>query len=314
MSTAKFVFTVDVEGAWQDLPQEQANFDPSPITAAIELLEAEINHLEFHFSKKIPVTWFFRCDDSVAHSMGCEEGLLIYFKDFIARRKQCGDIFGIHPHFYKLSNEMPLKWDIETSPEGQRALLLRAACAWQRYFGESPKLSRMGEALMSFAIAQTLDEIGIQVDSTALSGRERKGEGFFVNWLEAPNYPYKPSKKNYCHEALYGDSSFQFIEVPFSMLPLLASYDKEPLLRYLNLAYHPEIIHCGLSHLKDQQAIVSVVHPHEILSNREPSSLVAFQIETLKKNIENVLSEFNSLEFCTLFDNYFTQVFRHVVK
>jgi len=308
MSTVAFAFTVDVEGAWQDLPQEQANFDPAPITAAVELLEAEISRLEVFFSKKIPVTWFFRCDDSVAHSMGCQEGLLLHFREFIERRKNCGDAFGLHPHFYKLSDNSSSGWDIETSPEGQRTLLLRAASAWIRFFNEAPTLSRMGESIMSSTIAQTLDEIGIRVDATALSGRERKGDGFFVNWVGAPHRPYKPYKKDYRIAANIENASFRFTEVPFSMLPLLAPYDKEPLLRYFNLAYNPAIVKAGLCHLKNRHAFVTVVHPHEVYSNQQPGPLVTFQIGAIQKNIVNVASEFGDIRFCTLLDKVFKNV------
>ncbi len=312
MSSVPFAFTVDVEGAWLDFPLEQANFDPTPITAALKLIEDEIIRLEKLFSTKIPVTWFFRCDDSVAHSLGCEEGLLIYLQDFIKRRKLLGDAFGLHPHFYKQLDKNSAVWGVETTPEGQRALILRAAKAWKRFFNEPPKLSRMGEAIMSLAIAETLDEIGIDLDSTSLSGRERKGDGFFVNWLDAPHKSYKPCKQNYCKEATQTISSFQFTEAPFSMLPLHASYDKEPLLRYLNLAYHPEIVKKGLPFLTNKKSVITILHHHEIDAKREPGPLLTFQIDSVEKNIRNIISELGEIRFCTLLDNFFSKVVHNV--
>lgn len=300
-----FAFTVDVEGAWLDLPQEQAHFNPQPIVKALAVLENELAHLEVFFEQKIPVTWFFRCDDSVAHSMGCEEGLLIFFKEFIQRRKKMGDLFGLHPHFYKLRDRHSSQWEMEITPSGQRHLLLRAAQAWQRFFQEPPRLSRMGEAIMSLSIAQTLDEIGIQKDCTALSGRKRTGDGFFVDWLGAPEHPYRPCKYHYCQIGTHVASTFSFTEIPFSMIPIQASYDKSSLLRYFNLAYHSELIKNGLSYLKNKRSIVSVVHPHEIFSEKKPGELITFQVKTIKENIQNSLEQFGNLRFCTLSDSIF---------
>lgn len=289
--------TVDVEGSWLDNPQEQAAFDASPILSWLASLEEELLRAEDQHSTHIPVTWFVRCDDSVAHALGSPQGLLQVCADFVARRRAHGDVFGLHPHFY--SKDAQGQWFVTGEAHQQNAILDRAVTGWEQFFGERPILSRMGEALMTDTLARHLAHLGLLLDATALSGRQRQGAGYFIDWQGAPHQPYRPSRQDYRVPASGPEQALAFTEVPFSMVPIQAPYDTQPLLRYFNLAYHPALLAKGLPFLPKHTPVVAVVHPHELSRCQPAGPLVAFDPQALHDNLKNLKEHFGELEFVT---------------
>lgn len=291
---ARFAITVDVEGEWFNLPGEQGTFDVSKVIEAVQNLEQLFCQLESKVGIRVPVTWFIRCDDSVSMCTGDCSGLLKSLNDFILRRKAMGDEFGFHPHLYKHSQG---KWMPETDCDKQSDQLKRGALAWKSYFGSMPSLSRIGEALMNNAIAKTLDELGIEIDSTALEGRKRSDQGFHFDWVGTPNKPYYPSTADYRRPPINGECSRNFIEIPFTMLPLLGPNDKVSLKRYFNLAFKPELMIRAIETIEQSQSIVAVLHPHELLPNNNEHPLIAYSPNSLEKNIKNLCGVFEHIQF-----------------
>jgi len=293
----KLFLTVDIEGEWINLPGEQSNFDVNEVVKAVVHLESLIKVIECNYKIKIPVTWFIRCDDSVASVTGKEEGLLLALDDFIRRRKVLGDEFGLHPHFYVYKDGV---WQSEKNHQRQREQLYRAALAWKRYFGVSAKLSRMGEALMNNVISSSLVEIGVELDSSALVGRSRFDSGFQFDWTITPNTYYHPSTIDYRRPANMGEDSDKFIQVPFTMMPIKASYDASPIMRYCNLAYKNKIIKNVLKDLKKLDYVVMVLHPHELIEICDDHPLISHSPSALRENIESINRIFGGLNFALL--------------
>jgi len=257
----KLSLTVDVEGEWFELPGEQGLFDINKLQKALQNLEKLIDHLEHKIETKVPVTWFIRCDDSVAKVTGKVSGLLESLDNFISRRTAKLDEFGLHPHLYSFVRG---SWISETDPNIQREQIERAASAWKSYFGYVPKLSRMGESLMNNTIAHTLSKLGLEIDSTALASRKRFDNGFQFDWTGTPHSPYIPSKEDYRRPVNKGESPHSFIEIPFTMLPIMGLRDDKPINRYCNLAFKSEIIKDAAMKINQPINIVAVVHPHEL--------------------------------------------------
>jgi len=289
--------TVDVEGEWFELPGEQGSFDVNKLLKALQNLEILIDQLEYKIETKIPVTWFIRCDDSVAEITGKVSGLLFALDDFILRRTAKLDEFGLHPHLYRFDKG---NWISETDPNMQKEQIERAAIGWKSYFGSMPKLSRIGEAVMNNCIANILSELSIEIDSTALSGRKRFDNGFQFDWTGAPYSSYIPSKKDYRRSAIDREPAHSFVEIPFTMLPIIGALDESPIMRYCNLAFKPEVIQKAIREIYQPENIVAVVHPHELLSSNRQHALIAYQPKSLEKNIENLSDTFGDLNFTLL--------------
>lgn len=289
--------TVDVEGEWFGLPGEQGFFDLDKVVAAVRHLEVLLERLESKIGVKIPVTWFIRCDDSVAVTTGVAAGLLQELDSFISRRATRGDEFGLHPHLYRFSQG---KWTSETNPAGQKAQVERAALAWKRYFGSAPKLLRMGEAMMNNSLAGCLDELDIEVDASALADRKRFDNGFQFDWTGTPTSPYRPSVEDYRRPAKNGETARRFLEIPFTMFPILGNHDEIPIKRYCNLAFRPDLLKSAVQRMKKAEDIIAVVHPHELLSGDHRHPLIAHNPTSLEENILNFSRIFGGLEFTLL--------------
>lgn len=296
-NATEIALTVDVEGEWFELPGEQGSFDLNKILIAVESMEKGLDRIESRIGTRIPITWFVRCDDSVAVTTGEASGLLQSLDGFIQRRTLMGDVFGLHPHLYRLSQG---KWVPETSPDRQQEQVERAVMAWEKYFGSGPKFSRMGEAVMNNTLATCLGKLGIEIDSSALPDRKRYDSGFQFDWTGTPTSPYCPSVDDYRRPAVNRESAHRFVEIPFTMLPIMGPQDKEPIKRYCNLAFRPDLIKSAVQSIKIPERIIAVVHPHELLSGSHQHPIIAHNPAALEENILHLSSIFGDLDFTLL--------------
>ena len=262
--------------------------------AAVQHLELLLDRIESRIETPIPVTWFIRCDDSVAATIGEASGLLHTLDKFIERRSAKGDEFGLHPHLYRCIGG---KWIPEDIPALQTEQIERAAMGWQRYFGSTPRLTRMGEAVMNNAIAKCLDGLGVEIDSSALSSRKRFDNGFQFDWTNTPASPYHPSVEDYRRPAIGDELSHRFIEVPFTMLPIKGPQDKESVKRYCNLAFNAELIQAAILTIEKPELIVAVVHPHELLISDHKHPLIAYDPTSIEINITNLRYIFGDIDY-----------------
>ena len=295
----KFSLTVDVEGEWLELPNEQSLFDIDKVVFAVEKLEHELIRIQDSIGQKIAVTWFFRCDDSVAYTTGKLTGLVQRMDRFIGRCLDKGDDLGFHPHLYQNKSG---KWKSEIDPIEQCKQIDRSVSAWTRHFGSRPNISRMGEALMNPVLAEHLDSVGIQIDSSALPGRKRYDSGFQFDWSITPEKLYRPSKEDYRREVKKGENHYGYTEIPFTMLRTKSSIDEREINRYCNLAYRPDIVSEAIKKMKDTSTIVSVVHPHELLPSGRSHAIISNEMSSLSINIKLFLDRFPVINFVTLSD------------
>jgi len=296
-SATSLALTVDVEGEWFGLPGEQGSFELQKIVDAVRNLELLLERMESGLGVRIPVTWFIRCDDSVEAVTGAVSGLLQSLEGFIVRRSALGDEFGVHPHLYRLQEG---QWVSETGSDRQIEQVERAVRAWESYFGSLPAVSRMGEAVMNNSLANAINELGIACDSSALAGRKRFDSGFQFDWTGTPSMPYHPSTVDYRRPAENGEAKYRFLEVPFTMLPITAPIDLNPVNRYCNLAFRPELIESALKSMATPDRVIAVVHPHELLTSIHQHPLISHSATSLKKNILSLTAAFGELKFVLL--------------
>ncbi len=243
-------------------------------------------------TKTLPLTWFVRVDNQL-HTIYGDSGYLLDHYSFIwSSCKNNGDEIGWHPHLYKQQGNL---WTQETDAATLKKNLTQAHGALKKR-GFTPTSVRIGDAFGSNAIFSILDDLGLRCDSSAMPGRVRTDGERTIDWTGTPNLPYHPSRTDYRKT---GNPSLKILEVPMSMVPVQASYDKEPYSRYVDLTFFHEALKPGLQNfLKTADLLVTISHPSTVLPHvaMKPHGLLSFNATEFCKTFEFIISECKRLE------------------
>ncbi len=229
----------------------------------------------------IRYTWFVRCDKQLEALFGDPAYLFGRYQALWKQRGSRGDEVAWHPHLYEhdltvLHDELRLIDD------------LRECFHAARSTGFPITTSRMGRAFCSNGLVRTLEDLGLQIDSTALPGRKRTDQYNAIDWENTPQHPYHPSKRDY---RVPGTEALRLLEVPMSMIETKATYDAHPLRRYVNLTFKNDVVRDSLrKYLGTSDLLVTIMHPAEVLPiQRHP--LLSFTIDDVKRNLDTILEE-----------------------
>jgi len=261
------------------------------IDDGIPIIDGILGQLRDSFGGRACSTWFVRCDDQLQNITGEHAYLLRHFRDCWLQHEDAGDEIGFHPHLYKQTDT---GWKQETDESALKSQVFRAYAA-MREAGFKGRVSRIGEAFSSNAVMNSLDELGIMCDSTAMPGRVRRDSTRHIDWGGTPDLPYHPGRADY---RLPGADSCALVEIPMSLVSTMASYDREPLRRYVDLSFHHHILIDGLSAiLPTVSTLVTVTHPSTILSGiaAAPHGLLSFSAAEFARNLQFILSECNRI-------------------
>ena len=73
-------------------------------------------------------------------------------------------------------------------------------------------------------------------------------------------------------------------------IPMKASYDKEPISRYVNLSFKTEVLFQNMAeYVRGNDSLLSITHPFEVLSPGQ-HGLIAYDMEVFKKNIQELVA------------------------
>ncbi len=154
------------------------------------------------------------------------------------------------------------------------------------------RIVRIGECVMTDELMRAIDQSGILIDSTAIALRKRGDDEKCFDWAITNNDFFYPSVSDYRTK---GTPHLKVMEVPMSTILMKAPYDKEPLLRYFNLAFKTDILfHNFSSYVEKHNSLVTITHPFEVISKGN-HGLVAYDIKTFHSNIEEMVK---SVEAC----------------
>ncbi len=230
-------------------------------------------------------TWFVRADDQIGYYFGENAYLFSEYKNYWVQLLAKEHEIEWHPHLYEFDGE---KWNQQVDPD-RLDQQLKASLESIRKKNWEIKASRIGEAYFSNSIAQSLRDLGILCDSSALPGRIRKDGARSIDWLSSPFTPYYPSEKDY---RIPGTSEDGLLEIPFSMVEVKADYDTAPLKRYVDLSFWHNSLRKGLSNAIEANAILTtIVHPSSILPSLslKPHGLLSYSLQEVKKNIDFII-------------------------
>jgi len=254
--------------------------------SGIYLIRKHINKLEKKYQIKLPLTWFVRCDDQIKYYKKKSTWLLEKYKNFWENELSIGSELQWHAHLY---NKTGQNWKQKTKLNEIKKELRKNLSEVKKFY--SPKCIRIGEAYMSNNLMRYIKKLNLKADSTSLPGRKRKDKEKNFDWSLSGNQPYFPSSTNYQKKQ---KKDFNFIELPMNTINTKTSYDKKSIKRYINLSFKPSILSKGLkSYIKVNKYLISITHPYELLNmfkNNKNSKLITFNISSLEKNIQQIIS------------------------
>lgn len=263
-------------------PEESRNrLEWRGLDIGIGLIEEELRVFKDSFNGQIKFTWFVRADNQLEHIYGSPYYLFDYLDRTITCLEDAGDEIAWHPHIYKLHKGT---WFLNKDTWSQRENLIRTyeLISKKRKFYSV----RLGETYCTNTIMETLAELGLKVDSSALPGRKRVDDLKTFDWCGTPQLPYYPSVKDYRIPAL---PCTKILEVPISMLNIKTNYDERALARYLNIAFHTDLIEPSLEDLIQHATyIVTISHPSEFMPDYK-NGLLSGSIISGKSNLQLIL-------------------------
>ncbi len=250
---------------------------------AILRIKDNISIIQKKFGRKINLTWFIRCDNQIKSIFNDNAYLVLKNEKLLSELQKNGDEIGWHPHIYRKKNNM---WCLETRDDILKKKLQDSFNSISHFF--KIKSVRMGESYQSNESMKLLNDLGLQVDSTALPGRKRNDTDRFFDWIDTPHHPYYPSMIDY---RVPGSDSLNILEVPMSTIPIKTEYDSISLDRYINLSFYNDLMRDNFeSILKRNDFIVTITHPFEIIPiNSSKHGLLSFDIGEFQKNFINML-------------------------
>lgn len=285
-----FYFTVDVEVA-----SKKKYFNHKKVFNHLLLFEKKIDYIQKTLKKKIPITWFLRCDDTVKYELGSEDAFLHRIKNFIQRRKKKGDCFGFHPHLYEMKKK---KWLLIKNKSVLKKKLTIFINSWIGFFWDQKRICRIGDLYMNNCILKILNDNHFYIDSTALPGRKRVDDFFLFDWLKTNNQPYYPSVKNY---QVTGAKVRKILELPISTIKFKSSYDKSEVIRYLNPAFKNSYLNNSINISRFNKNIVSLTHPFEFLNLRKnKNNLFSQSIDEIISNFKLIFKSNYKIKFKSL--------------
>jgi hypothetical protein len=274
-------FDLDQDGATGLSPERNAIS-----WEGLKLLPRIVDEL---IGRGIRATAFVRCDQQISDLLGDSLALLDSNAPALERLARAGGEVGWHPHLYRRSGERyaPIR---DADEACDQLVKIRESAVKAGFQARSV---RLGESWHAAGCMRTLDQLGLEVDSTALPGRKRVDPTLSFDWEPSPNEPYHPSHSDH---RIPGGRPLGILEIPMSTAPVRTSYDPAPLRRYINLAFPPalfrEAIEGFLAERKGSHktVLVLIFHPGELLPG-SPNGLCAQSWQAFVENLDFVPAE-----------------------
>ena len=240
--------------------------------------------LENLIGAELPINWFVRSDNQIKSLYGDYDWTLKKYSKFWTEQLYKKNEIHWHAHIYEFKDK---KWNFPTKNDFFYSNL-EDIYKYLSNFHSVPKCIRLGEAYMNDEIMSFIKELGLQADSSAIPGRIRNDKEKFFDWSKTNNHPYFPSTLDYQINEL---SSGDFLEIPMNTIYTKCKYDKNPILRYVNLSFNTEVILDGLENfIKNYDYLVTITHPYEFFEKyRTNNGLISYDINNLEKNIKAII-------------------------
>ena len=176
------------------------------------------------FGNPVRITWCVRSDLQMKEIYGDCAWPYAEFRDLWQSLADRGDEIAWHPHLWRWSDEHGC-WYQEIEDETWiRDCLQQGHAALCSHMGRAPITSRMGWEFHNDTTMQAIDELGIEVDFSAVPGRFTPGSAdhlgsvfnCHVDWRNTPEKAYTPSASDYRRGPTAGEEALAIMELPMS--------------------------------------------------------------------------------------------------
>ena len=254
-----------------------------------------LDSLQDQYSIEMPVTWLVRADSLIDEQFGDCLAIFEKFSSYLQKAARDGHEIGWLPQVYGGRGGTEVNYDDLLLTH---AALIKAAL--------TPKTVRMGNCFHDNLTMKILNDLGIEIDSSAVPNRIKNDGGWRMDWQGTKAQAYRPSLADY---RLPGVPHLDILEVPLTVRPIKAPYDLAPLLRYLNPCMHRAYFWQNLRDTLVQSSyVVLIFHPDEAAASRNTPGhpLVAYSREEFASNLQRLmlhsLRKGRSIRFCRLRD------------
>ena len=254
--------------------------------AGILVIRDAFHELEDEFGIKIPATWFVRADRIIGRQFGMSTAIFRNFSTFLHARTQDSHEIGWMPQVYETNY----------APESGTHLQQTEPYSTQLYeihedlieLGYPVNSVRMGDCYHDNQTMDAISRLGIRFDSSALPGRSKFDSGWRLDWSVTSAHPYFPSLSDY---RLPGDLHHRVLEIPLTLTPIQADYDRQPLLRYVNPCMQRKYLWQNLESILEKSSyLMCILHPDEIvLSHGEGHPLIAYSRKEVLYNLHRLV-------------------------
>lgn len=229
---------------------------------------------------EIKTTWFIRIDKHIEHFFGKADYFFLKHFDKIAWLSENGHDIGWHFHsfikqgqrFVSNNNEDLLSEELKKMHE-----------TIQKY---GLNILRMGFGFHTNKTLETISNLGLKYDSSALPGMTRNSNKTNADWSVTRAFPYFPSKEDYRKD---GINKYTVLEIPVSTV---AHEDRQKNRAWkiypLNPAYDPAIFRLLLLKTESENSINTLTHPFEIIKGSKTNKLIVKGIENFCENLEHL--------------------------
>ncbi|MCP4322236.1 MAG: hypothetical protein GY787_10385 [Alteromonadales bacterium] len=275
----KLILSIDIDNDFTSTPREVESLCWKGLYQGLPQLLLAIEHVAITCNQILKVTLFCRADWQIRAVMGDSAWVF-------NETRQVVDALSLtavqvdyqwHPHLYSFENGT---WSF-TLNEQEQCQQLAEIHSELMLSGLDIACSRIGECFFSQAVLQILQRLDILIDSTALPGRDLG----YVDWTWAKETAFYPNviTDNMTTEA-------KLLEVPFSMVPILAPYENVIKSRYLNVVYQSQYVSAGIKNYQGQY-IVTIAHPYELLEVLEGNKhQLLGDSQSVVNNVKHIIS------------------------
>ncbi len=176
------------------------------------------------FGNPLKMTWCVRSDLQMKEIYGDCAWPYSEFVDLWESLAGRGDEIAWHPHLWRWSERYGCWYQEIEDGDWIRNCLQQGYAALSSRMGRAPVTSRMGWEFHSDTTMQTIAELGIKVDFSAVPGRftpgaaDHLGSVFncYVDWRNTPEQAYMPSAADYRRGPEANEVALRVIELPMS--------------------------------------------------------------------------------------------------
>lgn len=237
--------------------------------------------------REIKSTWFVRIDSQIECMFNSPEYFFENYRAEIESLISNGHEIGWHHHATELKDGV---WTQKTD--------VRSVCEDLVHYGKIAlkhgiRTCRMGAGFHTNETIKTVDELGFEIDSSAIPRPKYRWETTIKDWSTTGQNPYHPSLNDY---RTSGELHLNLLELPLTTTLVSAGYDKEEIIRYVNPTYMKDIFRNAVNVISGHEFLVLICHPYEIISKRRPNGLLSFNHETFCDNLKFLLDKSDNFD------------------